>query len=115
MMASTRRTSKVSDCMRTSGPASTSNACPSSVSTYTDARHRLSCGSVDRHVPQSQPIIGTPCDVPVPRNVMRKGVRLWLDDALVALLGLHEADAQFIEQVVDQSRFGFDQIAFGLF
>src|SRR3954471_22749630 len=112
-IASTRRMPNASDCARTSGPASTSTPCPSSVSTYTDARHRLSRGSAERHVSQSQPIIGTPCDVPVPRNVMRKGV-LWLDDALLALLRLHVADPQFVEQIVDETRFGFDQVAFGL-
>jgi hypothetical protein len=34
-----------------------------------DGRLRWSRGSVERHVPQRQPIIGTPCDVPVPRNL----------------------------------------------
>jgi hypothetical protein len=31
-----------------------------------DARVRRSRGSVEVQVPQSQPIIGTPCEVPVP-------------------------------------------------
>ena len=35
----------------------------------------VSRGSVERQVAHSQPIIGTPCDVPVPRNVTRSGVK----------------------------------------
>jgi hypothetical protein len=31
-----------------------------------EARERRSRGSVERHVPQSHPIIGEPCDVPDP-------------------------------------------------
>src|SRR3954463_2759208 len=38
---------------------------------------------------------------------------LGLDDALLALLRLHEANAQLVEEVVDETRFGFDQVAFG--
>jgi len=34
-----------------------------------EALSRLSRGSVERHVSQSQPIDGTPVDVPVPRSV----------------------------------------------
>ncbi len=49
----------------------------SSVAMRTEGRSRLSRGSVERQVAQSQPIIGTPCDVPVPRNVILQanGVR----------------------------------------
>ena len=36
-----------------------------------DGRSRVSRGSEERQVAQSQPIIGTPCEVPVPRKVMR--------------------------------------------
>ena len=39
---------------------------PPSVWIRIDARERLSRGSVERQVAHSQPIIGTPCDVPVP-------------------------------------------------
>ena len=68
---------------------------------------------------QSQPIIGTPCDVPVPRNVMRiadgrHSTVSRLDDALLALLGLHEAHAQLVQQVVDELRFGLGEVARGL-
>jgi hypothetical protein len=35
-----------------------------------DGRVRRSCGSEDVQVAQVQPIIGTPCDVPVPRKVI---------------------------------------------
>jgi hypothetical protein len=36
---------------------------------------RLSRGSVDLQTAQSHAIIGTPCDVPVPRNVTLAGVK----------------------------------------
>jgi len=49
---------------------STSSCPPSSVATSTDVRIRRSLGSVDLQTAQSHPIIGTPCDVPVPRNVI---------------------------------------------
>jgi hypothetical protein len=32
---------------------------------------RRSRGSADRHTAQAQPIIGTPCDVPLPNTVTR--------------------------------------------
>ena len=38
-----------------------------------DDRVRLSRGSADVQTAQSHPIIGTPCEVPVPRNVMVSG------------------------------------------
>ena len=47
-----------------------------------DGRVRRSRGSVDRQTAQSQPIIGTPCDVPVPRTVT-----LRLNDPLSAAAG----------------------------
>ena len=34
-----------------------------------DGRVRRSRGSVERHTAQSQPIAGTPCDVPLPSTV----------------------------------------------
>ena len=40
-------------------------------STWIDGRSRLSCGSVDRHTAHVQPMLGTPDEVPAPRNVMR--------------------------------------------
>jgi hypothetical protein len=38
---------------------------------YIDGRSRRSRGSVERQVAQAQPIIGTPCEVPVPSSVAR--------------------------------------------
>ena len=35
-------------------------------------RNRLSRGSFDAHILQGQAITGTPCEVPVPRNVTFK-------------------------------------------
>jgi len=48
-----------------------------------EGRVRLSRGSSEAQTAQRQPMIGTPCDVPVPRKVMRTrgyGVmmRFWL-------------------------------------
>jgi hypothetical protein len=37
-----------------------------------DGRHRRSLSSDDVQVAHRQPIIGMPCDVPVPRKVMRR-------------------------------------------
>jgi len=51
-----------------------STAGPPSSSMYTDGRERLSRGSVDPQTAQRQPIMGTPCDVPVPRKVIRTKV-----------------------------------------
>ena len=50
---------------------STSTRNPSSKSRAIDGRSRVSRGSVDRQTSQSHPIIGTPCEVPVPRNSTR--------------------------------------------
>ncbi len=65
---------------------STRIVAPSASRTRIDGRDRLSRGSVDRQTAQVQPIIGTPIDVPVPRNVTSTGlewaiglVGLWLD------------------------------------
>ena len=38
-------------------------------SIITDGRVRRSCGSVDLHTSQVQPIVGTPIEVPLPRTV----------------------------------------------
>jgi hypothetical protein len=43
---------------------------PSPAAMKIDGRSRVSRGSSERQVLHSQPIIGTPCDVPVPRNVI---------------------------------------------
>ena len=69
--ASKRFTSSRSICWRKSGPVSITNTFPPS-SIKMDERRRLSFSSVERHTSQSHAIIGTPCDVPVPRNVIFK-------------------------------------------
>jgi len=43
-----------------------------------DERSRLSLGSAEAHTWQSQAITGTPCEVPVPKNVMVKVVVLFV-------------------------------------
>jgi hypothetical protein len=47
---------------------STSTVCPA-CSTSTETRRRLSRGSSDVQVSQSQPMEGTPVEVPVPSKV----------------------------------------------
>lgn len=54
-------------CCRKSGPQSI-NMFLSPTVRHTDERSRLSRGSADRHTSQEQPIMGTPVDVPVPKN-----------------------------------------------
>jgi hypothetical protein len=44
---------------------------PFSTATWMDGRVRRSWGSSDRHTAQVQPIIGTPCDVPLPKTLTR--------------------------------------------
>jgi hypothetical protein len=56
---------------RKSVAASTRTDVPSASSMKIDGRQRWSRGSSDRQTAQSQPIAGTPVEVPVPRNVMR--------------------------------------------
>ena len=46
---------------------------PTCSSIRIDGRVRRSRGSVERQTAQSQPIAGTPCEVPVPRTVTRIG------------------------------------------
>ena len=57
-----------SACWRKSDEVSTRTVCPP-CSTSTETRRRLSRASADEHVSQSQPMEGTPVDVPVPRKV----------------------------------------------
>src|SRR5687767_1860872 len=59
---------KRSACCRKSDEVSTSTVRPA-CSTITETRRRLSRGSSDLQVTHSQPIEGTPVDVPVPRKV----------------------------------------------
>ena len=61
--------------------------------------------------------MGTPCDVPVPRNVIRIADRgrhstaSRLDDPPLALLGLDEAHAQLVQQILHELRFGLGEVA----
>jgi hypothetical protein len=55
--------------VRKSGVVSTSTRAPPLISNRIEGRLRRSRGSWERHVSQRQPIIGTPCEVPVPRNL----------------------------------------------
>src|SRR6478736_402674 len=60
-------------CSRNSGAASTW-MCRPSISTWMQARVRLLRGSGEVHTAQSHAIIGTPCDVPVPRKITSMGL-----------------------------------------
>ena len=42
--------------------------------TSTEGRSRRSCGSAEVHTAQAQPSVGTPIEVPVPRNVSRPSI-----------------------------------------
>src|SRR5262245_48692990 len=108
-MASTRRMPCRSAWIRRSGPASTSTRAPG-VSTKIEGRRRVSRGSADRQTAQSQPIIGTPCDVPVPRKVTFNS---GFDDALLSTLSLHEAHPQVVQEVVEHLRFRGREVAAG--
>jgi hypothetical protein len=46
---------------------------PPSTAMWIEGRKRLSRGSFDWHTAQAHPIIGTPDEVPEPRNVIRAG------------------------------------------
>lgn len=48
-------------------------------------RRRLSLLSVEVQTSQSQPMIGMPCDVPVPRNVIFKDGKIWFKVAQISL------------------------------
>jgi len=67
----------VSICCLKSGPVSTTK-CLFSICTEIDDLNRLSLLSADVQTAQLQAITGTPCDVPVPRNLTFKLPPLWL-------------------------------------
>ena len=53
-----------------SGPVSTTTRVDS-LSIITEVRRRWSRGSSERHTSQEHPMMGTPWDVPVPKNTRR--------------------------------------------
>ena len=67
----------MSACCRRSGEVSTRIDAWPATSTWIDGRSRLSCGSVDRHTAHVQPMLGTPDEVPHPRNVIRAVTLDW--------------------------------------
>src|SRR5262249_3446957 len=118
---------------RRRGPPSTG------ISTIRPGRSRLSRGSVDRQTEHSDPIIGTPTDVPVPRKVIRirsgsgewgmgsgNGNRQFMSRLLFPIphsplptpqLTPHRDKLHFQvrEQVVEEFLFAAREVAFGLF
>src|SRR5438034_5032182 len=114
-IASTRRISYASACARKSVDVSTSTFCTAraigearsvAISMRIDGRVRRSRGSVDRQTAQSHPIIGTPCDVPVPSSVI-----LRLNDASAAVLRLDEAHPELVEHFLEDLPFFGGQVA----
>src|SRR5262245_62145063 len=72
---------------------------PLSSSIRIDGRVRRSRGSAERQTAQSQPIAGTPCDVPLPRTVTRIS---GFDDPLLAAGGLDEPHAELEEDLLEE-------------
>src|SRR5262245_9958496 len=111
--ACARRSDDVS--MRTcrTAAATAETGCPSSEpggsgrSISTDVRMRRSRGSAERQTSQSQPIIGTPYDVPVPRRVT-----LRLNNPLSAAARcLDESQPELVEHLLEHLPFVERQIA----
>src|SRR5216683_2485006 len=85
--------------VRTSWPASTGAACaPAGAAIWIriDGRVRRSRGSRERQTSQSQPIIGTPCDVPVPSSVT-----LRLNNALPGCRRLDKSQAELVQYLLE--------------
>src|SRR5438445_4911104 len=122
-MASTRVTRLASACARRSGEVSTrilrtarATAEPAGVRTSwlastgavcvpaagaaiwirIDGRVRRARGSRERQTSQSQPIIGTPCDVPVPSSVT-----LRLNNALPGCRRLDKSQAELVQYLLE--------------
>src|SRR3954469_5808461 len=123
-MASTRGTSCASACARRSvdvstrivrtaratGDSAALSWPPSADSSIRiDGRVRRSLGSVERQTRQSQPIIGTPCDVPVPSSVT-----LRLNNPLSAAGRLDVAQAQLVEHLLEDLPLFGAEVAAGL-
>jgi hypothetical protein len=72
-MACREFTRSRSICALKSGPASITKFF-SFIFSSNDDRKRLSFSSVEQQTSQSQAITGTPCEVPVPRNVASIGI-----------------------------------------
>src|SRR5438876_3959560 len=108
-------------CSRKSGVVSMSTVLPS-YSTSTEGRVRWSRGSEEWHTAQSQPMVGTPIDVPLPstvslafivngfpfpyRSLRRPSHRIGHFDV---------GHAQLVKNVLEKVFFGGSQVAFGFF
>src|SRR6185436_17023585 len=130
-MASTRRTSLASACARRSVDVSTriERTAPLNgvaggdcTSIRMDGRVRRSRGSEDRQTAQSQPIAGTPWEVPLPRTVTRIMVDgdliadrfLGLDDALAGAADFDKAEAELVEHLFEHLALFGREVAPGL-
>src|SRR5437867_9563684 len=121
-IASTRATPWVSACVRKSVEVSTridrtasrtfDGVCapsPPVISIRMDGRLRRSRGSVERHTRHSQPIIGTPWEVPVPRRVT-----LRFNNPLSATRRRDKAHAQLVEHLLEHLALFSRQVALSL-
>src|SRR4051794_4621901 len=118
-MASTRRRPCASACARKSVEVSmridrtdAANGEPplpdSTISIRIDGRVRRSRGSVEWHTAQSQPIIGTPCEVPLPSTVT-----LTFNNPLSAARDLEETHPQLVEHLLEHLSLLGRQVAAG--
>src|SRR5712691_1673851 len=86
--------------VRTSWPAGTGGACGpaggAAIWIRIDGRVRRSRGSRERQTSQSQPIIGTPCEVPVPSSVT-----LRLNNALPGGRRLDKSQAELVQDLLE--------------
>src|SRR5712692_2285217 len=88
------------------GIARAASSSSSRVSMKIDGRDRRSRGSVDRHTAHSHPIIGTPCEVPLPSSVI-----LRLNDPFAGARRLDEAQAELVEDLFENLAFFSSQVA----
>src|SRR5262245_6835986 len=120
-MASTRVTPWVSACARKSVDVSTRIDCTASLtvdrdcgpalvssSIKIDGRLRRSRGSVERHTRHSQPIIGTPWEVPVPGSVT-----LRFKNPLSATRRRHKAHSQLVKHLLEHLALFCRQVTLG--
>src|SRR5580765_881167 len=96
------------DCRCAGAPAS------GTISIRIDGRDRLSRGSLDRHTSQSQPIAGTPWEVPLPSTVTRRAEGLGLNDPTATTGRLDEAQPELVEHLVEDFALFGGEVAAGL-
>src|SRR5579863_1194451 len=103
-------------CSRKSGVVSIRTLRPP-YSINTDGRVRRSRGSLEWHTAQSQPIVGTPIEVPLPSTVSVAFILSSGGDLLRAFRNrvghFHVRHAHFVKRVLQEIFFFGSEIAFG--